>query len=60
MDDRDKPPDAMYDTYKSYKEPTAKEKALEIYNILQKDKQILYELNVLLRKNKIKEIENNE
>lgn len=59
MDKDDKPPDVVDwgDDVEYNKAPSKKEIARNIYDILINDEEIQYELNVLLRKHKISEIE---
>jgi hypothetical protein len=57
----DEPPDVYmgWDEGKPMRPPNKKEIALDIYKQLINDDELLYELSVLLRKNKIIKLENN-
>lgn len=57
MNKDDKPPDVVDWGYDEH-QPTSKEMAKIIYDQLIDDNELMYELNVLLRKNKIREISN--
>lgn len=52
---------AFYDEYDDEeREKTKKERALDMYDELSNDSELLYELNILLRKDKLKELQNGQ